>query len=110
MTAVNFIGQAAKLYEEARTFGAGVTNGVQKPGIVGKADAAEFEGFVGNAVANSIGTLRHAESISAAGVAGKASAQQVAEGVMAAELTLQAAVAIRDKMVSAYQEIMRMPV
>ena len=110
MAAVNFIGQAAKLYEEARVFSTGVTNGVQKPAQVAKADAAEFENFVGNAVSSTVGTLRQAESVSAAGVAGKASAQQVAEGVMAAEVTLQAAVAIRDKMVSAYQEIMRMPV
>ena len=110
MAAVGFVGQAAKLYEEAKTFGTGVTNGPAKVMEPSKADAAEFSNFVENMVSQSVGTLRQAESVSAAGISGKASAQQVAEGVMAAELTLQSAVAIRDKLVSAYQEIMRMPI
>jgi flagellar hook-basal body complex protein FliE len=105
-----FLGQAAKLYEEARTFGAGLTNGPQKAGKTTAADAAEFGSFVDGMVSGAISTLRRGEAVSLAGAQGKASAQQVVEGVMAAELTLQSAVAIRDKLVSAYQEIMRMPV
>jgi flagellar hook-basal body complex protein FliE len=54
--------------------------------------------------------VRHAEATSVAGVQGKASVQQVVEAVMAAEQTLQGAVAIRDKVVAAYLEISRMQI
>jgi flagellar hook-basal body complex protein FliE len=45
-----------------------------------------------------------------AGVRGEATVQQVVESVMAAEQTVQAGVAIRDKVVSAYLEISRMSI
>ena len=51
---------------------------------------------------------RNAETTSVAGIQGSASVQQVVEAVMSAEQTLQAAVAIRDKVVAAYLEISRM--
>lgn len=58
----------------------------------------------------SIDTLKTGEAASIAGIQGKASVQQVAEAVMAAEQTLQTAIAIRDKVVAAYQEISRMTI
>lgn len=45
-----------------------------------------------------------------AGIQGKASAQQVTDGVMSAERTLQTALAIRDKAVAAYQQVSQMPI
>jgi len=59
---------------------------------------------------SSIDTLKTGEAASIAGIQGKASVQQVAEAVMAAEQTLQTAIAIRDKVVAAYQEIARMTI
>ena len=41
---------------------------------------------------------------------GKAAVQEVVEAVMSAEQTLQSAIAIRDKVVAAYQEISRMAI
>ena len=43
-------------------------------------------------------------------VAGQANLQDVVEAVNAAELTLQTVVAVRDRMISAYQDIIRMPI
>ncbi len=54
--------------------------------------------------------LRAVEAASIAGIQGKISTQQVVEAVMSAEQSLQTAVAIRDKVVEAYQDILRMPV
>ena len=51
-----------------------------------------------------------AERLSIAGVAGKADVNQVVTAVTNAEVTLQTVVAIRDKVISAYQDILRMPV
>ena len=38
-----------------------------------------------------------------------ANLQEVVEAVNAAEITLQTVVAVRDRMITAYQEIIRMP-
>ncbi len=42
-------------------------------------------------------------------VAGGANLQEVVEAVNAAEITLQTVVAVRDRIITAYQEIIRMP-
>jgi flagellar hook-basal body complex protein FliE len=55
-------------------------------------------------------SLRTGEATALAGMQGKASAQQVVEAVMSAEQSLQTAIAIRDKVVSAYLEISRMAI
>ena len=54
--------------------------------------------------------MKGAETTSVAGLANKASVQQVVEAVMAAEQTLQTVIAIRDKAVAAYLEISRMSI
>jgi len=69
-----------------------------------------FPELVGNAVKDAINTVRQGERKAAAGLEGKASTQDVVQATMSAELTVQAAVAVRDKLVNAYLEIMRMPV
>jgi flagellar hook-basal body complex protein FliE len=43
-------------------------------------------------------------------LAGGASLQEVVEAVAAAELSLEAVSAVRDRVINAYQEIMRMPI
>lgn len=55
-------------------------------------------------------SLKTAESVSVAGMEGRASAQKVVEAVMTAEQNLQAAMAIRDKVVTAYLELTRMAI
>jgi flagellar hook-basal body complex protein FliE len=54
--------------------------------------------------------LKSSEATAVAGVRGQATTQQVVEAVMAAEQTLQAGVAIRDKVVSAYLEVSHMAI
>jgi flagellar hook-basal body complex protein FliE len=43
-------------------------------------------------------------------LAGKADVGQVVQAISAAETTLQATIAVRDRVVQAYQEIIRMPI
>ena len=59
---------------------------------------------------SAIADLRAGEAASIAGMEGKMSVQQVVEAVMSAEKSLQTALAVRDKVVSAYQEIGRMAI
>ncbi len=56
------------------------------------------------------GDLKTAEATSVAAVRGEVSAQRVVEAVMQAELSLKSAVAVRDKVVEAYQEFARMSI
>ncbi|WP_112664567.1 flagellar hook-basal body complex protein FliE [Microvirga flavescens] len=60
--------------------------------------------------ANAANTLKSGEAAAISGIQGKASVQQVVEAVMSAEQALQTAIAIRDKVVAAYQEISRMAI
>ena len=55
-------------------------------------------------------TLRQGEETVKAGLAGRAEPQAVVEALAATELAVQTAVSMRDKVVEAYQEILRMPV
>ena len=55
-------------------------------------------------------TLRQSEETVKAGLAGRADPQAVVEALAATELAVQTAIAVRDKVVEAYQEILRMPV
>jgi len=44
------------------------------------------------------------------GLTGKADSQAVVQALAATEMAVQAAVTVRDRVVEAYQEILRMPV
>jgi len=69
-----------------------------------------FDEVMKSVMANTIDTISKAEATSIAGISDKASIQQVVDQVMAAERSLQTAIAVRDKAVSAYQEISRMAI
>ena len=68
----------------------------------------DFAAVLAEVAAEGLQTLKTGEATALAGLQGKASVQQVVEAVMSTEQTLQAAIAIRDKVVAAYQEISRM--
>ena len=70
----------------------------------------DFSSMLASVAASAGNTLRQAEDAAVAGIAGELSPQQVVTKVMAAEHTLQAAIAIRDKLVGAYLEISRMQI
>lgn len=73
-------------------------------------EAVSFGGVLGQVATDAVNTLKTGEAASISGIQGGASARQVVEAVMSAEQTLQTAVAIRDKVVQAYQEISRMAI
>lgn len=54
--------------------------------------------------------LQEAEKTVEAGLTGRADPQAVVEALAATEIAVQAAVTVRDRVVEAYQEILRMPV
>ncbi len=55
-------------------------------------------------------TMRAGEEAAKAGMIGTADAHSVVQALAASELAIETAVTVRDKVVEAYQEILRMPV
>jgi len=72
--------------------------------------AGSFSDFMTDAVKDSIGTMKQGEKMAAKQVAGQADIVDVVNSVNAAEITLDTVVAVRDKVVAAYQSIMNMPI
>ncbi len=72
--------------------------------------AGNFSSTLASVVGSAVDTLRQGEAAGIAGIQGQMSPQRVVEQVLAAERTLQAAIAVRDKLVGAYLEINRMQI
>ncbi len=78
-------------------------------GVESGAGGADFGGMVERAMQNVVSTGHAAENQAVTAIAGGGNLTEVVQAVSRAELALQTTTAIRDRMVSAYQEIMRMP-
>ena len=89
------------------------TDQVASTAAKGATSAAGGDAFSSMLASFSSGTvekMKASESMSIAGIQGKATTQSVVEAVMSAQESLQTALAVRDKAVSAFQEISRMAV
>ena len=81
------------------------------PGIESREQSGPgFSEVLQQVAKDAIDTTRKAETASLQAVEGKADLTQVVNAVTAAELTVQTATAVRDRVISAYQEILRMPI
>jgi flagellar hook-basal body complex protein FliE len=74
------------------------------------ASGADFSGMLTRAVEGALQSGHEAENQAMTGIAGGGNLTEVVQAVSRAELALQTTTAIRDRVVSAYQEIMRMPI
>jgi flagellar hook-basal body complex protein FliE len=83
---------------------------LKQPGASGEAPAASFGGLLEKVLGDAVDAGRKSEAAATQAVLGQASLQDVVEAVNAAEITLQTVVAVRDRMINAYQEIIRMPI
>ncbi len=73
-------------------------------------ETIDFGAMVKNAVADAAGSLKVAETQSFAAATGKADIVNVVTSIAAAESTLETVMAVRDQVIQAYQEILRMPI
>jgi flagellar hook-basal body complex protein FliE len=71
---------------------------------------SDFTSMLTGMITDTANAVKTAESTSVAAVHGSASIQQVAEAVYAAEMTLQGAIAVRDKITAAYLELSHMAI
>ena len=84
------------------------TSNVSKAGV--GAENVSFSDFLKDRVSDTIDTLKIGEKTQAQAITGEADLADVVQAVTSAELSLQTVVAVRDRMINAYQEIMRMPI
>lgn len=70
----------------------------------------DFSAVLGRAIQGTVDAGHAADTATVQALSGPANLTQVVTAVSRAELSLQTATAIRDRMVSAYQDIMRMPI
>ena len=73
-------------------------------------EGVSFGDFLKQKARDSVDVMRTGESTSARAVSGDADLTDVVQAVNSAELTLQTIVTIRDRLVSAFQDIMRLPI
>lgn len=71
---------------------------------------SSFADLMSNSAQSLVQSLQSAENMSAAGLTGDVGVRQVAETIMEAERNLQTAIAIRDKVVSAWLDVSRMAI
>ncbi len=74
------------------------------------ADAPSASDTLGALASDAIETVRAGEAAAVEMMAGRADPHSVVEALAATEMALEMAVTVRDKVVEAYQEILRMPV
>ncbi len=100
---------AAAAYQSIANIGGASAGTAGAPGAIG-AGTGDFSNFLEGALKDGIGTMKQGESQAARQVAGQANIVDVVSAVNQAEITLDTVVAVRDKVVQAYQSIMNMPI
>lgn len=100
---------AAQAYSDAKRTakvpGIDTAIGQNTPAVGG-----DFGSMLRDTVQNAADVQRTAEKMSMKAVANEADLQQVIGAIANAELTLNTVIAVRDRVVQAYQEILRMPI
>ncbi len=102
VSAVNAYRQAAKTVET----GSAQASMTSAAGAEGNS----FVGMVTDSLKSAMQTGREAEELTLKQISGEADLKDVVTAVANAEHTLETVVAVRDKVLNAYQEILRMPI
>lgn len=96
---------AAKAYAAAQSSVADEAAGAKASGA-----APNFGDMLNNVMGDTVQASRQAEAQMVAGVQGKANLVDVVTALSSAETSLETLVSVRDQVISAYQEIMRMQI
>ncbi|HVI49876.1 MAG TPA: flagellar hook-basal body complex protein FliE [Candidatus Sulfotelmatobacter sp.] len=103
--AINSIADAISAYSNAsKSFGTSTPADAGNDGAVG----SDFASLLKSGTEAAINSGKKSEELSKQAITGKADIPEVVAAVSNAELTLQTVVAVRDKVVSAYNDILKM--
>jgi len=73
-------------------------------------NSGDFASVLSDLAKQTASTLKASEDTAIKGIQGQAPVQDVVQSVMRAQTSLQTAMALRDKAISAYQDLTRMPI
>ncbi len=74
------------------------------------AGPGDFTSVLSDLAKQTASTIKASEATAMKGIQGQAAVQDVVQAVIQAQTSLQAALALRDKTVSAYQDLIKMPI
>jgi flagellar hook-basal body complex protein FliE len=98
---------ASAAYQAMSKIGNAAATGAAQPGAT---PGAGFGDFLTGALKDAVGTMKAGEQAAAQQVAGKGDIVNVVSAVNQAEMTLDTVMAVRDKVIQAYQTVMQMPI
>jgi flagellar hook-basal body complex protein FliE len=98
---------AAAAYQSIASMGAGTAT---QAASAAPAGAGSFGDFLSDAMKDAVATMKKGEQAATMNLTGKTDIVDVVNAVNQAEITLDTVVAVRDKVVAAYQAIMNMPI
>ncbi len=101
---------ASNAYADAINRVAEAPAGAAGEGLSAAAGTPSFSELVANAAQGAEGALQKSETVSLQAITGSAGLTDVVTAVTSAEVTLRTVVAVRDRLISAYQEIMKTPI
>ena len=102
---------AANIYATMQKTAAAATGGADdSQGGDAAGGAGGFGAILQKATTSAIDTMHAGEKASAAAVVGKADLSDVVQAVNGAEFTLDTVIAVRDRMLSAYDKVMQMSI
>lgn len=101
--------KGAQAYKDAI---ARIKQGMAMPGSEKTAgqQGPNFADVLKNTIRDTVEAQRNSERVSAAAVAGKANITDVLQAVTEAEMSLSTVLAVRDRVIRAYEEVMRSPI
>lgn len=101
---------ASKAYLEAARAAQGLASSSGQARDGASLEDSEFSHLIGNVLREAQSTGRNAEAQGLAALSGRADVVDVVTAVSAAEASLETVLAVRDQVIQAYQEILRMPI
>jgi flagellar hook-basal body complex protein FliE len=107
--ALTTINNAISAYNSAaRSFATGDSDNSGESAATGA--GSDFASLLRAGAKNAIDSGKKSEEMAKQAIAGKADVRDVVAAVNNAELTLQTVVAVRDKVIGAYSDILKMPI
>jgi flagellar hook-basal body complex protein FliE len=97
------LGEVASSTETGSMIGGAIQGAGENAGL-------NFASVLGSMATGTVNSLKGAEAMSFQAIEGKANTREVVDAVLEAQQSLQTAIALRDKIVSAYLEITKMPI
>ena len=108
--ALAILGSVASSAADSVTIAPAITGAVPAAPAIPSGAPTDFGSVLAQVAGDAVDKLKVGEATAISGLQGKASIQEVAKTMLDAQQSLQTVVAIRDKVVSAYQEVSRMAI